>query len=335
LNVVVRRSLIEGNKRKFLGWKERFVIGDIFMCRYLRTSLAAPLAIGLFGFVALAWADEAEPEQAEIAAIRAAAKSYLEAKRQHNAEEMRKSCTVDGDYVDADGRVYKMHDLISKLGNTTPRNDVAPAEVAPPQTSLRFITSDVAIEDSTADSETMSDGRVPFSRFTAVWVKRNGRWLLDSLRESSTASATTNSRLLPLAWLLGEWSAKAGDSATLVSARWSDGGHYIVRDFVVRRPNSEAITASQRIGWDPRVQGIKSWSFDSQGGFGEALWVQDGPKWIVESKDVTADGKTSRSATAYTPSGTDRYVWEVRSATIGSDEAASKRVEFKRAPADE
>jgi hypothetical protein len=189
----------------------------------------------------------------------------------------------------------------------------------------------VAIEDGTIES-VAAVGNEPAGLFTAVWVKRDGRWLLDSLRESVPESTTSNPHLQELTWLLGEWAGKADDSAMLVSARWSDGNNYIVREFIVRNQNGDAITGTQRIGWDPLSQRIKSWSFDSHGGMGEAMWRQDGSKWIVESVDVTADGMKLRSVTVYTPDGENRFVWEVRNANTGENKIAPRRVEFTRAP---
>jgi hypothetical protein len=131
---------------------------------------------------------------------------------------------------------------------------------------------------------------------------------------------------------LGEWAGKADDSSMLISARWSDGGNFIVRDFVIRGENSASITGTQRIGWDPIAQKLKSWSFDSQGGSGEAYWRLEGEKWIVDSVDVTADGRKARTSAVYAASDPDRFVWEVRNANVDAEKLPTLRIEFKRAP---
>jgi hypothetical protein len=224
-----------------------------------------------------------------------------------------------------------MHELIDNPRTAAARG-VAPADAASHRSSVRLITPDVAIEDGTIESDAAAGDDQAAGRFTAVWVKRDGRWLLDCLRETASLTAISNPRLQPLAWLLGEWAGKADDSATLISARWSDGGNFIVRDFVIRGENSPAITGTQRIGWDPIAQKIKSWSFDSQGGSGEAYWRREGPRWIVDSIDVTADGRKARTSAVYVPTAPDHFVWEVRSANIDAEKLTSRRIEFKRAP---
>ena len=253
---------------------------------------------------------------------------------------MRRTWAADGDYVDASGRVFKVQDLFGPP-NDEPRSD---AEAAPPNlpaSSLRFITPDVAIEDGVVEMGTSSDGEALSGRFTTVWVKRNGRWLISSLREAVSSAAATNERLQPLSWLLGEWVGTAKDAVILLSSQWSVDGKYILREFLIRRDGHEDISATQRIGWDASAGAIKSWTFDSLGGSGEGHWRRDGDRWVVNSQDVTADGKESKTVTTYTPAADGQFQCEVK----GSWDAAEGkpaggnltplRVEFKRAAEDE
>jgi hypothetical protein len=203
---------------------------------------------------------------------------------------------------------------------------------------LRFITPDVAIEDGTTDSGTSGDGSDVHGRFTAVWVKRDGRWLLDSLRETTSTSPRFNEKLKPLAWLLGEWVGTTDDAAILVSSHWSNDGNYIVREFLVRRDGREDISATQRIGWDSSTEKIRCWTFDSQGGTSEGTWKRDGARWLVDSTEVLADGKKSKSSVALVPGDDGKFVAEVKSDWDAHDgkaaglKLATLRVEFTRAP---
>jgi hypothetical protein len=176
-------------------------------------------------------------------------------------------------------------------------------------------------------------------RFTAVWVKRNGRWLLSSLRESVTSvSSSTSARLEPLAWLVGEWIGTSEDAVILLSSQWSGDGNYILREFLIRRDGHEDIGASQRIGWDASAGEIKSWTFDSQGGSGEDRWRREGDRWIVESTEVTAEGKEAKTVAVYVPGGDGQFRSELASALDNpGDQAAMPplRIEFRRASEDE
>ena len=99
------------------------------MYRLFEVSLFASIAIVTFGHVESLCAGEKNPNEAERAAIRAAATEYLKAKKQGNLDGMHNSCTADADYVDASGRTFKMHALIDNP-RAAPAREVAPAEAA-------------------------------------------------------------------------------------------------------------------------------------------------------------------------------------------------------------
>jgi hypothetical protein len=67
------------------------------------------------------------------------------------------------------------------------------------------------------------------------------------------------------------------------------------------------------IGWDPSTSTIRSWSFDSQGGFEQAVWHRDGGRWLIKADAVLPGGITAT---------------EQRSLSIDSDgNLRSKRLE--------
>jgi hypothetical protein len=49
------------------------------------------------------------------------------------------------------------------------------------------------------------------------------------------------------------------------------------------------------IGWDPQERQIRSWVFDSAGGFGNGLWERRGNEWHVNSSGTRADGRSASS----------------------------------------
>jgi ketosteroid isomerase-like protein len=79
-------------------------------------------------------------------AIRAAAKEYVMAKRRGDSEALANIWTPDGDYVDASGQVFKARDLVRRQVSAS-ATTAAPEPIVLPESSLRFITPDVAIED--------------------------------------------------------------------------------------------------------------------------------------------------------------------------------------------
>ena len=46
----------------------------------------------------------------------------------------------------------------------------------------------------------------------------------------------------------------------------------------------------QIIGWDAAAKQIRSWTFDSDGGFSEGQWTHKDDRWFVQKKGVLDDG---------------------------------------------
>jgi uncharacterized protein (TIGR02246 family) len=290
----------------------------------------ACVAVACTTHLASASADDATTADAATAEVRAAAREYAAAVRRGDTDVLLKSWTNDGDYVDATGRSYRARDLIRKMVDKPSREKTAD-DAAPSKSSLRFVTPDVAIEDGDYDCGKASDGSAMTGHFTAVWVKRDGRWLLDGLRESATPSSRRDERLKPLEWLLGEWVGQTEDSVMIVSARISDRGNYIIRDFAVLGDGGEA-TATERIAWDPERGEFRSWTFDSQDGRGEGRWKRNGDHWLVETKETMADGTSAFTTAVLTRQGEKELLWEVKSSKVGGQVVPPRRVKFTRAP---
>jgi len=152
--------------------------------------------------------------------------------------------------------------------------------------------------------------------------------------ETAAAPQSPANQLQPLAWLIGEWVGTTNYGAVLVSSQWSDGGNYIVREFLLRGDHGAEAGGTQRIGWDPINRRIKSWTFDSQGGSGEGVWRRDGERWAVDSTEVTADGQQVTLSAVYTPVDDRRFVWEIKGALSPDRPLPAQRIEFTRAADD-
>jgi hypothetical protein len=248
--------------------------------------------------------------------------------------------TVDGDYVNAAGQTLKAQDLIARMAPAAePTGGSDPVD--PPQSTLRFVAPSVAIEDGAVGHGAGDEGVERAGRFSAVWVKRDGKWLLASLRESAAALPPGKPELRPLAWLVGQWAGGDGEAAIIMSWDWSDNGHYLVGEYLIYGSGGEVVSGSQRLGWDPATKQIKSWTFNSQGGSGEGHWRRDGERWVVNSLHVTADGKTAKSAASYVVAADGRLNWEVKcdwdasDATQAGADLPVQRFEFRRSPAEQ
>ncbi len=141
--------------------------------------------------------------------------------------------------------------------------------------SLRFLGADSALEEGTATITSPSvpgdpAGSSETNRYSVAYVKRDGKWLQDSLRDyplaESALELTAHQHLQELEWLIGDWVDESDEAEVHTNCRWSVNQSFLLRSFQVRIRGQAAMSGSQRIGWDPRFKQIRSWVFDSDGG---------------------------------------------------------------------
>ena len=53
------------------------------------------------------------------------------------------------------------------------------------------------------------------------------------------------------------------------------------------------MSGMQVIAWDPAQETIRSWTYDSDGGFGEETWSQSGNRYTIRAKYTLPDGGTA------------------------------------------
>ena len=117
------------------------------------------------------------------------------------------------------------------------------------------------------------------------------------VRDTPGAELTNYERLKPLEWMIGDWIDESHESVVLTSCHWTASKNYILQEIKVRMRGRDAMDLSQRIGWDPLTKQIKSWVFDSEGGYGESIWTPDGDRWLVKATAVRRDGVTASATT--------------------------------------
>ncbi|MCH5376098.1 MAG: nuclear transport factor 2 family protein [Planctomycetes bacterium] len=274
-------------------------------------------------------ASSVRAEDPQVESVRQAAAAYLKALEEGDREALLAAWTPDGRYIDAAGRAYTAHELIETefaSGQAEKRNVGSVRDE-----TVRLVTPDVAILDGTTEHVARPGEPTPKSRFTAVWVKRDGRWLLDSLRESIVPLPPTNSRLAELRWLLGTFAGLADDgSHVVVTADLSHDGNFVLRKYVVRNPDETVYTVSQRIGWDPLADSFRSWSFDSKGGYTNGTWTRQANSWIVHNSGVTSEGRRTAATGLYTNIDHEGFVLEIVGAMLDDQTRPDIKVKMMR-----
>lgn len=225
------------------------------------------------------------------AAVTKTAEAFVEAFNKGDAKAVSEFWTPDGDYVDEDARVLKGRKAIegsfAKLFSNN-KDLKLQIEVA----ARKFPTPDTAIEDGNS-AVIAPDGRAPSrSRYTNVLVKKDGKWLLESVREATYAAPSNYEYLRPLEWLIGEWAGGSADGKVVgrVTFEWGPGKNFIVATRTMEHQDAVLQNGTQWIGWDPVAKQIRSWNFEGDGGFSEGKWSQEGDKWTIKTDSSVVDG---------------------------------------------
>jgi uncharacterized protein (TIGR02246 family) len=239
-----------------------------------------------------------EAARAEEQAIRKSVAAFTAAFNKADLDHLLSAWTGDAEFLSGSGHVYRgKAQLRTLLEKALARHKGSKQTVK--VTSIRFIKPDVALEEGVV-TLTSQEGAVDSGHYESLWVKAEGKWYLSRVRDLPEAMTEDRPiayhKLGPLSWMVGEWVDKDGVGDVKLSCKWGPGQTSILQEFTVKRAGGKLLHVTQRIGWDPGHGQVRSWVFDSTGGFGGGLWTREGNSWAIASEGVFADGRPSSSA---------------------------------------
>lgn len=167
--------------------------------------------------------------------------------------------------------------------------------------ALALVEADVEVKPA------MATGGSPVVNL--VLVKQDGRWKIESAREKMVYMPQQVNHLKELEWLVGNWTSETSKTgiALHTSCDWTVNQSYLIRKFKVEGKEAFLHGGTEVIAWDPRTRRIRSWVFDSDGGFGENVWVRDGSRWLIKYSGTLADGSEASATQTLTTDGPTRY----------------------------
>ena len=247
-------------------------------------------------------------ETTELDGLKSSAVAFEKAFNAGDAKAIAAQFSEKAEVVDEDG------DIVEGRANIEARfaeifKDNPKARIEVELTSLRQLGPDVAVEDGFSTT-TLNPG-TPGARspYTLVHVKRDGKWLVASVRDfpAEAAEATAHDRLSQLEWLVGHWVDESPDGRVETTCQWSEDGNYLLQEYVVKTRRGVTMKGTQRIGWDGLRRTIRSWAFDQGGAFTEATWTPIEDAWILKVEGVTASGDGASVTRVITPITSDSY----------------------------
>ena len=248
--------------------------------------------------------------------------NYLDAFNHHDAIALAAHWVKDGENLDLDtgNRIVGQPAVEHVFGQLFARDETAQIDFQ--LDSIRPIRDDVVVVDGISQMS-LTDQETRRSRFSAVLVRHENRWLMESVRESAaSAESTIHDRLEQLNWLRGFWEDISDGITASLQCEWNEEGTFLIRRHLITQeleprgaeerlalgipallPNEEAskkvgdrLTTTEYIGWDPQQGQICSWLFRSDGHTAHFAWQRNGNAWLLQS---LSDGSGNESPTQY------------------------------------
>jgi uncharacterized protein (TIGR02246 family) len=292
--------------------------------------------IFLLLFSAVSRAQEPSAPNPEAATFEALATGFQQLFNEGKAAELAAHFLPDGELIDDEGNLYRgreeLQDLFQRFFATFPGAklslEVDSLRMIGPRLAIEEGTRVVTVEERVANASGPAAGSVTTAaatvtapagdatiatapvaepaytkpvearlRYVCVWSKPEDKWQVASVREFADDPPPTPHELLqPLAWLVGDWVSEGGDSVVRISYRWSDDGNFLLGDYKVTANGQTSMDSVQRVGWDPLKQQVRSWLFDSDGGYGEGEWTAFEDGYLIRSTAVMPDGSTGSAS---------------------------------------
>jgi uncharacterized protein (TIGR02246 family) len=262
-------------------------------------------------------AKAASAGEADEKAIRLVADAFAKAYNGHDPKAIAGLFTPQGELVDEDGEVKQGRAAIERefaqVFETFPE-----ANISISIKSIRLLGPNIAAEDGSANVVHEPADPGGLTRYTVIHVKQDGKWLIASTRDYPD-EAMGDHELKQLEWLIGDWVDESPDGLVKTSYRWADNHRYILSDFTVQIGGRGVMTGSQRIGWDAMAKVLRSWMFDSEGGFADGSYARNGDQWIIKINGVTRDGKVASATNVITRAGKDQMTWQSRDRMVDGE----------------
>lgn len=245
-------------------------------------------------------ADDRQPDQA---AIRSAIEGFTAAFRKNDAKVLAASWAADGEYVSGDGTTIRGRPALEKAyADFFAKNPGNMLEVE--VQSVRFPSRDTAVVEGHFKLR-KAKGELVVSKCSFLLAREDGKWLIAIAREWPGDGHT----LRDLEWLIGTWEATRDGTTVNTTYEWTANKAFIRCRFTVTKDGA-AHTGIQMIGKDPTSGALREWTFEDDGGLGEAEFIRDGKKWLLVTRGATADGRELTATNILTPVDADAFLWQ-------------------------
>ena len=255
------------------------------------------------------WGQQPADQAADEAAIRRAVAAYVEAFNKHDAKAVAECWSPEAVYINRSTReqVVGRSAIAEQYAAQFQGQPGAKLEVT--VASIQFLSPNVAVEQGTA--RLVVQGAEPEEiEYSAVDVKRDGKWLLDRVTDKAKEAPPSHyAELKSLEWMVGEWTTTSEDAEVELECKWTKNQNFLTRAFKL---SIDGVNTSgmQIIGWDAAAKAIRSWTFDSNGTFAAATWEQRSGRWFIRNRGTLPDGRTATMINVMKQLDGNSFTWQ-------------------------
>jgi hypothetical protein len=95
-----------------------------------------------------------------------------------------------------------------------------------------------------------------------------------------------------------------------ITYEWDENKAFLRGQFTVKEGTKVIESGTEVIGKDPAEGVLRSWVFQSDGGFGGGVWAREGKKWSVDVQGVRADCRRLTATLLYIPVDPNTLTWQ-------------------------
>jgi uncharacterized protein (TIGR02246 family) len=252
---------------------------------------------------------------ADKAAIDKLIKENIQAFNNRDADAIAANWTEEGEYIRNDGdpirgraEIQKGYAEFFKTLKGKPTVDVQ-------VDNLRFTSADTAVSEVTLRLKNEQGDLIASSWRNTLVVREGGQWKVAMVQEWDRDN-TMDDSLKDLEWLIGTWRMDSKDVDVTTTYEWDENKTFIRGKYSVKQDGKVVESGTQMFGLDKADGGIRSWVFQSDGGFGDGLWTREGKTWTVDFAGTTHDGKRLGATVIYVRVDADTFTWQSTQQTI-------------------
>jgi hypothetical protein len=146
--------------------------------------------------------------------------------------------------------------------------------------------------------------------YRAIHQKQpDGKWLMSSVGPDVSADASAAGPLHDLAWMIGSWKDAEPDLDITCECAWSMNNRFILRSFIMHDKDGSELKITEVVGWDPAKKTIRSWVFDTDGGFAQNTWSNRGDDWIISARGTLPDGGIASAVNIIHRADANTFTW--------------------------